>query len=83
MLANENKPRLRKYKSLSFSADDEIEQMVNERCASLGITRTSYILSLIREDLMRGGPLMVRESAVPILPPRVGKGPKKDKKKDK
>jgi hypothetical protein len=82
MLANE-KPRLRKYKSLSFSADDEIEKMVNERCSSLGITRTSYILSLIRDDLMRGGPLMVRESAMPILPPRVGKGLKREKKKEK
>ena len=81
MPQDNKKPRLRKYKSLSFSADDEIEQMVNERCSSLGLTRTSYILSLIREDLMRAGPLMVRESGLPILPPRVGKGPKRAKDK--
>lgn len=76
---NIKKPRLRKYKSLSFSADDQIEEMINERCSALGLTRTSYVLTLIREDLMRGGPLLLREAGVPFLPPRVGKGTGKRK----
>lgn len=41
----------RKYKSVPFSCTKELENEINKRAASLGISRSAYIQILIRKDL--------------------------------
>src|ERR1700736_3019981 len=49
------------YKALSFSADTELKKMIDERSADLGLSRSAYIIHVIRDDLIKRGPITIRE----------------------
>lgn len=61
----------RTHKSLSFSANDRLRRLIDERAAALGMNRTQYIRHIVVEDLTKGGALVVKE-LVDEAPPRSG-----------
>jgi hypothetical protein len=63
------KRRSRGQTAVSFSVEKGLLAQIDERAASFGLSRSTYLAALARADLARKGELILSEQA-PTMPPK-------------